>query len=102
MWLLRLGNTTSSKVATLNAIISLHFPQTNRILSAHIQKNGIIPSTKEVHVLSACTVLISGNVNSYNAVHRYGYLPWSIFPLLLGASTGNLNQSFIDTFSVGS
>ena len=32
----------------------------------------------------------------------YGYLPWSIFSLLLGASTGNLSQSFIDTFSVGS
>ena len=28
----------------------------------------------------------------------YGYLPWSIFPLLLGASTGNLSQSYIDTF----
>ena len=32
----------------------------------------------------------------------YGYLPWSVFSLLLGTSTGNLNQSFIDTFSVGS
>ena len=33
----------------------------------------------------------------------YRYLPWSIFPLLLGASIGNVSsQSFIDTFSVGS
>ena len=30
----------------------------------------------------------------------YGYLPWSVFPLLLGASTGDLSQSFSDTFSV--
>ena len=28
--------------------------------------------------------------------------PWSVFSLLLGASTGNLSQSFINTFSVGS
>ena len=27
-------------------------------------------------------------------------LRWSVFSLLLGASTGNLSQSFIDTFSV--
>ena len=25
----------------------------------------------------------------------------TVFPLLLGATTGNLSQSFIDTFSVG-
>ena len=30
----------------------------------------------------------------------YGYLPWFVFPLLLGASTGDLSQSFSDTFSV--
>ena len=30
----------------------------------------------------------------------YGYLPWSVFPLLLGASTGDLSQSFSETFSV--
>ena len=27
----------------------------------------------------------------------YGYLLYSVFPLLLGASTGNVSQSFIDT-----
>ena len=32
----------------------------------------------------------------------YGYLPWSVFLILLGASTENLSQGFIDTFSVGS
>ena len=32
----------------------------------------------------------------------YGYFSWSVFPLVLGAGTGNLGQSFIDTFSVGS
>ena len=31
----------------------------------------------------------------------YGYLLWSVFSLLLGASTGNLSQSFFDTCSVG-
>ena len=30
------------------------------------------------------------------------YLPWSIFSLLLGASTRNLSQGFFDTFSVSS
>ena len=32
----------------------------------------------------------------------YGYLRWSVFPPLLGASTGNLSQSFFEPFSVGS
>ena len=41
---------------------SWHFPQTNRILLVHVQQNGDIPSTKEVRVMSARTVLISGNV----------------------------------------
>ena len=35
-------------------------------------------------------------------IELWGYLPWSVFSLLFGASTGNLSQSFIDTFSVGS
>ena len=39
---------------------SLHFPQTNRILLAHVKQNGDTPSTKEVRVMSARTVLISG------------------------------------------
>ena len=42
---------------------SLHFPQTNHILLVHVQQNGDIPSTKEVRVMSPCTVLISGNVS---------------------------------------
>ena len=33
-------------------------------------------------------------------VSGYGYLPWSVFPLLLGASAGDLSQSVSDTFSV--
>ena len=33
-----------------------------RILLAHVKQNGVIPSTKEVRVMSARTVLISGNV----------------------------------------
>ena len=52
---------------------SLHFPQTNRILLAHVKQNGIIPSTKEVRVMSACTVLISGNAT-------YGVLPYAMIP----------------------
>ena len=32
----------------------------------------------------------------------YGYLLWSVFPPLLGASTGNLSQRFFEPFSVGS
>ena len=50
-------------VATLNAMVALLFPQTNRILLAHVKQNGDIPSTKEVRVLSARTVLISGNAS---------------------------------------
>ena len=47
----------------------------------------------------------------FNSLTTVGYLlevfikvwiPWSVFSLLLGASTGNLSQSFIDIFSVGS
>ena len=37
------------------------FPHTNRILLAHVKQNGVIPSTKEVRVMSARTILISGN-----------------------------------------
>ena len=44
---------------------SLHFPQTNRILLVHVQQNGDIPSTKEVRVMSACT--ISGNATPHSA-----------------------------------
>ena len=41
--------------------VSLHFPHTNRILLAHVKQYGVIPSTKEVRVMSARTILISGN-----------------------------------------
>lgn len=51
-WSLRLGSTSSSYSQC--HCHSLHSPQTNRILSAHVQQNGIIPSTKEVVELSAC------------------------------------------------
>ena len=30
-----------------------------------------------------------------------GYFLWSVFPLLLGASIGNVSQNFFDTFSGG-
>ena len=45
---------------------SWHFPQTNRILLVHVQQNGDIPSTKEVCVMSARTVLISGNERCFH------------------------------------
>ena len=32
----------------------------------------------------------------------FNRLPWSVLSLLLGASTGNLSEGFIDTLSVGS
>ena len=51
-------------------------------------------------------VLLDGNM--LNSLTTVGYLLevfsklWipSLFPLLLGANTGNLSQSFFDTFSV--
>ena len=51
---------------------------------------------------SACWSRALTIANEWEDLLRYGYLPWSIFPLLLGAITGNLSQSFFDTFSVGS
>ena len=50
-----------SNLSLCGGISSLHFPQTNHILLAHIKQNGVTPSTKEVRVMSARTVLISGN-----------------------------------------
>ena len=45
----------------INAIVLFAFPQTTRILLAHIKQNRDIPLTKEVHDMSARTVLTSGN-----------------------------------------
>ena len=43
-------------VASLWYCYCLHFPQTNRILLAHVKQNGYNPPTKEVCVTSARTV----------------------------------------------
>ena len=51
---------------------------------------------------SACWSRALTVANEWEDLLGYGYLPWSVFPLLLGASTGNLSQSFFETFSVGS
>ena len=48
------------------------------------------------------TMSISDITLYWMCLLSYGYLPWSVFSLLLGASTGNLRQGFIDAFSVGS
>ena len=45
----------------INAIVLFAFPQTTRILLAHVKQNRDIPLTKEVHDMSARTVLTSGN-----------------------------------------
>ena len=47
---------------------------------------------------------INKTFREYNLVFKglgYEDLPWSVFSFLLGVSTGDLSQSFIDTFSVG-
>ena len=41
-------------------------------------------------------------VGYWRCLLSYGYLPWFIFFLLLGASTENLSQGIINIFSVGS
>ena len=52
------------------------------------------PETRPINSLTTVGYLLE--------VLSYGYLLWSVFSLLLGASTGNLSEGFIDTFSVGS
>ena len=51
--------------------------------------------TLEINSLTTVGYLLEVFIKLWN-------LPWSIFSLLLRASTGNLSQGFFDTFSVSS
>ena len=52
-------------------------------------------------LLNTSRVDFNSLTTSWKFFLGYGYLLWSVFPLLLGASTGNLSQSFFDTFFGG-